>query len=77
MEYEREPQKVSPSLLPFSVLAESVASTTYMSGPRFTYAIILLTYGVKLRIVLSQTCLTVIVNVKVACIFTPEPGDVS
>ena len=62
------------------MLIESFASTTYVSGPKFTYYYILVTAGLKLRLVVGQALLissTVTVNMKDADIFTPEPTDVS
>ena len=65
--------------MPYTVLIESVASTHYVFDPKFTYACIFVTAGLKLRMVLRQalfTSSTVILNVKVVSKFTPELGAV-
>ena len=57
MEYERGPQKLTPSEFPFVKLAESVARTVCVAAAKFTYASMSLT-GSKVSNVLSHRSLT-------------------
>ena len=54
IEYEREPQNVTPSIVPYEVLAESLASTVCVTAAKLTYASISVTAGSKFSVVVSQ-----------------------
>ena len=54
IEYDREPQSVTPSIVPYEELAVSLASTVCVTAAKLTYASISVTAGSKFSVVVSQ-----------------------